>query len=79
MPDETTSGSADLGETINQLEALIDVKREELREVVSGRRPPPGTVPPRVTERVDADPEIFGTAHQTPNLHHVQMGARAGT
>jgi len=51
----------DLAATIAQLERLLDHKRAEFDEVIGGRRPPPGIIPPRLTERVtDIDLAIFG-------------------
>ena len=65
------SWKRDLEATIAQLETLIDTKRAELNDVISGRRPPPGVTPPRLTERVsDVDPALFAHPPALPTTGH---------
>ena len=80
MSDTPPTEDLDLGSTINELESLIEVKRVELREVVAGRRPPPGLTPPVLTERVtDIDPALFGPQSTRGSVDQARMRAVAPT
>ncbi len=69
---------ADLGSTIHELETLIEHKRDELREVLGGRRPPPGVILPVLTERVEnVDRALFGERPRSPAVHQVLMSDAA--
>ena len=69
--DPTTN---DLGATIGELETLIEHTRDELHAVLDGRRPPPGVVPPVLSERVDhVDPSIFSNPNRGRDVRQARM------
>ena len=64
----------DLGAAIGELETLIEHARDELHAVLDGRRPPPGVVPPVLSERVDhVDPSIFSNPNHARNVRQATM------
>ena len=55
MADDPKFGSVDtegLDSTIDQLELLLESKRELLRETSAGQRPPSGVKIPRLTDKI---------------------------
>ena len=61
MADDPKPGSADadaLDSTIDQLELLLESKRELLRESSAGVRPPSGVKIPRLTEKFAIGPDL---------------------
>ncbi|MDA0820939.1 MAG: hypothetical protein O3C28_00770 [Proteobacteria bacterium] len=59
-PRQPQSADDDLDRTIDQLELLLESKRELLKTQPADRHPPPGVAIPKLTEKiVDIDPSEF--------------------